>query len=269
MLRIFMGFSPQSLHRGECAGVFRFDFKTLPREGKRFVLHRFCSVAARNGLGVRVLLYTDGGVIAVLQGEVIEATPLSVVIDVSGVGYEVHVPVSTAERVPPTGGRVKLFIHDVYREDGQDLYGFIRREERDFFRMLVEKVSGIGPRTAIALLSKLSMPMLSGAIAAGDVNTLARTPGIGKKTAERLVVELRDKMQAFSGSFGAPVASLAGGSSLASLSGEFTSPVCDAVNALVALGYKADAADKAVQKALKNLGPEATTELLLRAALSA
>ncbi|MFA5257634.1 MAG: Holliday junction branch migration protein RuvA [Opitutales bacterium] len=212
-----------------------------------------------------MLLYTNVGVIAVLQGEVLEASPLGVVIDVGGVGYEVHVPVSTAERVPPVGGRVRLFIHDVYREDGQDLYGFIRREERDFFRMIVEKVSGIGPRTAIALLSKLSLTMLSSAIAAGDVNTLARTPGIGKKTAERLVVELRDKMQAFSGFAVHGAVSVPGGVSYAGAA----SPVCDAVNALVILGYRPDAADKAVQKALAKLGPEASTDALLRAALAA
>jgi Holliday junction DNA helicase RuvA len=89
---------------------------------------------------------------------------------------------------------VKLYIHDVYREDDQSLYGFATREERDFFRLLVEKVSGIGPRTAIALLSKLSAASIASAVAAGDVALLSKTPGIGKKTAERIVIELRDTL---------------------------------------------------------------------------
>ncbi|MBN1404200.1 MAG: Holliday junction branch migration protein RuvA [Opitutales bacterium] len=208
--------------------------------------------------------------IAVLQGEVLEATPLSVVIDAAGVGYEVHVPVSTAEKVPPTGGHVKLFIHDIYREDGQDLYGFIRREERDFFRMIVEKVSGIGPRTALALLSKMSLPLLCGAIAAADVTALARTPGIGKKTAERLVIELRDKVQAFSSTLlGAASAATTSGANAQAFAASTleASPQRDAVAALVTLGYKQDAADRAVQKAAQKLGAEAGTEELLRAAL--
>jgi holliday junction DNA helicase RuvA len=197
-----------------------------------------------------------------LQGEVLEATPLSVVIDVGGVGYEVRVPVSTAERIPGVGKRVKLFIHDVYREDDQALYGFATREERDFFRMIVEKVSGIGPKIALALLSKLSLKMISSAIAAGDVAMLSRTPGIGKKTAERLVVELRDKVLP-SGAAGESVPS---GSAGAAAAGANT--FVDTVNALVALGYGVDVADKAARKAVTKLGAEASTEALLRAALS-
>ena len=203
--------------------------------------------------------------IAILQGEVIEATPLSVIVDVNGVGYEVHVPVSTAERIPGVGKRVKLFIHDVYREDDQALYGFITREERDFFRLLIEKVSGIGPRIALALLSKLSLTMLSSAIAAGDVALLSRTPGIGKKTAERLVIELRDKVLP-TGALASSGAS-AGGSAASRT--DVVNPIVDAVNALVALGYNLDTADKAVQKAVNKVGAEAGTEALLRAALAA
>jgi holliday junction DNA helicase RuvA len=202
--------------------------------------------------------------ISVLQGEVIEATPLCVVVDVGGVGYEVHVPVSTAECIPPVGKRVKLFIHDVYREDDQALYGFISREERDFFRLLVEKVSGIGPRIALALLSKLSLTMISSAIAAGDVALLSRTPGIGKKTAERLVIELRDKVLP-SGLAAAHNAATVGAGSAAVEANSFI----DAVNALVALGYSLDVADKAVRKAVAKVGADAATEALLKAALSA
>jgi holliday junction DNA helicase RuvA len=205
------------------------------------------------------------GMIAILQGEVIEVTPVSVILDVGGVGYEVHVPVSTAEKIPAIGKRVKLFIHDVYREDDQSLYGFATRAERDFFRLLVEKVSGIGPRIALALLSKLSITMIASAIAAGDVGLLSKTPGIGKKTAERLVVELRDKMGAFTSVISATSAAPATQGRPAA----GTSAVIDAVNALVALGYNLDVADKSVQKALGKLGADASTEALLKTALSA
>jgi len=201
--------------------------------------------------------------ISILQGEVLEATPLSVVIDVGGVGYEVRVPVSTAERIPGVGKRVKLFIHDVYREDDQTLYGFISREERDFFRLIVEKVSGIGPKIALALLSKLSLQMISSAIAAGDVAILSRTPGIGRKTAERLVVELRDKVLPTGAAKGIAMAGAVSESAAAS-----ANAFVDAVNALVALGYGVDVADKAVRKAASKFGEGAATEALLKTALS-
>jgi Holliday junction DNA helicase RuvA len=197
--------------------------------------------------------------ISILSGEVLEATPLTVVVNASGVGYEVHVPVSTAEKVPPVGGRVKLYIHDVYREDDQSLYGFATREERDFFRLLIEKVSGIGPRTAIALLSKLSAASIASAVAAGDTALLSKTPGIGKKTAERIVIELRDKL--------AP--GMAHASPVSGAQALPANPVTDAITALVALGYNLDTADKAVRKAVGKLGSEAPTEALLKAALSA
>jgi holliday junction DNA helicase RuvA len=158
------------------------------------------------------------------------------------------------------GRKVRLYIHDVYREDDQALYGFSTREERDFFRLLVEKVSGIGPRTALALLSKLSVASIASAVAAGDVALLSKTPGIGKKTAERIVIELRDKFAP--GGAQAPGAS---GSSPALPA----NPVTDAISALMALGYNLDTADKAVRKAVGKLGSEAPTEALLKSALSA
>ena len=207
--------------------------------------------------------------IAILQGVVIEATPVSVILDVGGVGYEVHVPVSTAEKIPAPGKSAKLFIQDVYREDDQALYGFATREERDFFHLLIEKVSGIGPRIALALLSKLSLAMISGAIAAGDVGLLAKTPGIGKKTAERLVIELRDKMGAFVAVVPSKARAVAVGDTAPKDAAAGPGAVIDAVNALVALGYNLDVADKAVQRAVAKLGAGAPTESLLKTALSA
>lgn len=204
-----------------------------------------------------------------LQGTLVAATPLSAVVDVQGIGYEVHIPVTTAEKLPATGQKVFLHTLAVYREDAQNLYGFATTREREFFRLLVEKVSGIGPRIAISILSRLSVDMLQQAIAQGDVALLAKCPGIGKKTAERLVVELRDKLAAsLGGGIGAADASASGGAT-AGTAGAGPSNVTDAVAALVALGYKLADADKSVRKALEAAGSGATTEELIRKALSA
>lgn len=200
--------------------------------------------------------------IVLIQGTLLEATPLSAIVDVQGIGYEVHIPVTTAERLPGIGQPVKLHTQAVYREDSQSLYGFAEKAERDFFRLITEKVSGIGPKIALSILSKLSLSMLQSAIASGDVALLSKCPGIGKKTAERLVVELRDKV-------GVPVASGATGVGAAMASGapESSSAQQEAVLAMMALGYKADIADRAVRKAVQKLGSDAKTEVLIKAAL--
>jgi Holliday junction DNA helicase RuvA len=127
-----------------------------------------------------------------ITGQLVAATPLTATIEVGGFGYEVHIPVTTAERLPSLGQQAKLHTVAVYREDSQTLYGFSTEEERNFFRLLVEKVTGVGPKMALSVLSKLSLATLKGAIAAGDIGLLSKCPGIGKKTAERLVIELRD-----------------------------------------------------------------------------
>lgn len=195
-----------------------------------------------------------------ISGLLLAATPLHAVIETGGLAYEVNIPVTTAEKLPAPGQQVRLHTLVVYREDSQTMYGFSSEEERDFFRLLVEKVSGIGPKTALSIFSKLSLPTLHGAIAAGDVGLLAKCPGIGKKTAERLVIELRDKIGATPSS--APVSA----SAPATSAGE--NKIRDAVLALVALGYKAADADKSVRQALVALGPGATTEALIKKALA-
>src|SRR3954463_11781835 len=170
-----------------------------------------------------------------ISGILVSATPLRAIIETGGFGYEVNIPVTTAEKLPSPGQSTKLHTLAVYREDSQTLYGFSTEEERDFFRMLVEKVTGVGPKMALSVLSKLSLPTLKGAIAAGDVGLLAKCPGIGKKTAERLVIELRDKLNpADLGTVPAAPghATAAGGNS----AGE--NKIRDAVLALTALGYK-------------------------------
>lgn len=197
-----------------------------------------------------------------ITGTLVAATPLHAVIETAGLAYEVNIPVTTAEKLPPTGQQARLHTLVVYREDSQTMYGFSSEEERDFFRLLVEKVSGIGPKTALSIFSKLSLATLQSAIVVGDVALLAKCPGIGKKTAERLVIELRDKLGAASATAVAPAA----GAGAAPAPGE--NKIRDAVLALVALGYKAPDADKAVRQALVALGPGASTETLIKRALA-
>ena len=196
-----------------------------------------------------------------LKGIVLESTPLLLVLDVGGVGYEVNIPVTTAEKVPSIGKEFALFTHTVYREDSATLYGFATREDREFFRLLVEKVSGIGPRIAISMLSQMSPELLRNAIAASDVALLSKCPGIGKKTAERLVIELKDKVAS-----GTTASSIQTSERLGTSSevGSFG----DAVNSLIILGYKPAEADKLVRKAASQLGSDASTEALIKAALS-
>ncbi|GBL28144.1 Holliday junction ATP-dependent DNA helicase RuvA [Verrucomicrobiota bacterium] len=194
-----------------------------------------------------------------LRGKLIEAGVLRVVIESAGVGYEVNVPVTTAERLPKLGAEVFLLIHHVFREDGQALYGFAIAEEREFFKLLVEKVSGVGPKMALNILSRLSLPILRDAIIRGDVALLSQCPGIGKKTAERLVMELKDKV-----GLEAP-----GAVTMAAVAAAVVepTPASDAVSALVALGFKPVDADKGVRTAIAKLGPGATADQLVRAAL--
>ncbi|MGC6456341.1 MAG: Holliday junction branch migration protein RuvA [Coraliomargaritaceae bacterium] len=198
--------------------------------------------------------------IAQIKGTLLEATPLCAVIEAGGIGYEVHVPVTTAEKLPVTRNDCQLFIHTVYREDSATLYGFATREDRDFFRLLVERVSGIGPKIGIAILSRMSVELLRSAIANSDVALLSKCPGIGKKTAERLVIELRDKV--FSGTE-------TSGSVLGSVSpqAQTSSSFQDALASLITLGYKPAEADKLIRKAAAQAKDSSSTEELLRLAL--
>jgi len=196
-----------------------------------------------------------------IQGTLVMASPLHAVVELNGLGYEVSVPTTTAEQLPAPGATVRLHTHVVYREDSQTLYGFSTAAERDFFRLLIEKVTGVGPKMALSVMSRLSLPVLQSAIAAGDVATLAKCPGIGRKTAERLVVELKGLFAPDTG----PSAGIAGSS--APQAGNAVNPQRDAVMALIALGYKAADADKVVRQSWISLGPSATTEQLIKKAL--
>ncbi len=198
--------------------------------------------------------------ISQIKGTLLEATPLSAIIQAGGLGYEVHIPVTTAEKLPVSGKECQLFIHAVYREDSATLYGFATREDRDFFRLLVERVSGIGPKIGIAILSRMSVELLRSAIANSDVALLSQCPGIGKKTAERLVIELRDKVFAGTGTSGSVPGAPAP-------QPQASSSFQDAVASLITLGYKPAEADKLVRKAAAQAKDSHSTEELLRLAL--
>ena len=155
-----------------------------------------------------------------LTGTLTEKNPPQLLVDVHGVGYEVDVPMSTFYNLPGLGAAVTLLTHFVVREDAQLLYGFLTVQERSTFRELV-KISGVGPRTALAILSGLSVAELSQAVAQQSSTRLVKVPGIGKKTAERLLLELKDKLAP---DLGAPAAAVGDAGS-------------DIVQALIALGY--------------------------------
>ena len=194
-----------------------------------------------------------------IQGILAEAGLVRAVVEIGGFGYEVNVPVTTAERLPAVGTEIRLHTLVIYREDAQTLYGFATAEDRDFFRLMIENVTGIGPKMALSIMSRLSLALLQGAIRAGDIATLAKCPGIGKKTAERLVVELKGRV----GALGGVAAAMAADSPLS------TGTVHgDAVAALVALGYKVGDADEAIRRAALSMGPAATTEALIKKALA-
>ncbi len=157
-----------------------------------------------------------------LTGQLVAKQPPQIIVDVGGVGYEVDVPMSTFYALPATGERVQLMTHYVVREDAHLLFGFATQDERAAFRQLI-KVTGIGPKVALAVLSGLSVAELNQAIALQDVKRLTRVPGIGNKTAERLLLELKGKVVASATGVGAAPA--------------VASPADDVVNALLALGY--------------------------------
>jgi Holliday junction DNA helicase RuvA len=199
-----------------------------------------------------------------IHGTLVATSPLLAVIETGGLGYEVHVPVTTAEKLPAVGAQVKMHTLAVYRQDAQTLYGFATVEERDFFRLLIENVTGVGPKGALTIMSKLSLSLLENAIRAGDIATLANCPGIGKKTAERLVVELKSKVGA---SVPGETISLEKSSS-SGATAPADSKQHDAVMALMALGYKAADADQAVRRAALAIGGRVTTEALVKKALN-
>ncbi len=170
-----------------------------------------------------------------LTGILIEKNPPQITLDVTGVGYEIDVPMSTFYSLPASGEKVTLHTHLAVREDAHQLFGFATEAERTAFRQLL-KISGVGARIALAVLSGLSVAELAQAVAAQETGRLTKIPGIGKKTAERLLLELRDRMKGLVGMAGAALAT--------------TAPAAnDILNALLALGYN----EREAQAALKAL----------------
>ncbi len=196
--------------------------------------------------------------IGFLQGKVVEALPTQVTVEVQGVGYEALIPLSSYDKLPPPGQDVRLLTHLAIREDAHTLYGFMSVPERELFRLLINNVSGIGPKIALNILSGISVTAFRGAVANSDVKALSQISGVGKKTAERIVVELKDKIGA-AGAWEAASAQRA-------LSPQ-DQRLNDAVLALLALGYKQTDAHDTVRKAQSMLGADATLEEVVRACL--
>jgi Holliday junction DNA helicase RuvA len=186
-----------------------------------------------------------------LKGILIHKAPPWIVVDVGGVGYELEAPMSTFYDLPELGREVSLFTHHAQKEDSVSLYGFLREAERRMFRD-VQKVSGIGARIALAVLSGVTADEFARLLQTSDVAALTRIPGIGKKTAERMVVELRDRAVDM------------GGGPLAGATGMPTDPLSEAITALQSLGYKPAEADRMARKAAAD-GDEAAA--IIRKAL--
>jgi holliday junction DNA helicase RuvA len=196
--------------------------------------------------------------IAFLHGTLVEALPTHVTVDVHGVGYDALIPLSSYDKLPKPGGEVRLLTHLAVREDAHVLYGFMTAAERELFRLLIDNVSGIGPKIALNILSGMNPVAFRGAVANSDVKALSQISGVGKKTAERIVVELRDKV--------GPAGVWEASSAQRGLS-PADQKINDAVLALVALGYKQLEAHDIVRSAAALLGPEATLEKLVAACL--
>ncbi|NBR47129.1 MAG: Holliday junction branch migration protein RuvA [Verrucomicrobia bacterium] len=193
--------------------------------------------------------------ISFVEGTLSESWPTRVVISCQGVGYEIQIPVTTYDRLPKAGEKVRLLTHLAVREDDHTLYGFFSTGERDLFRLLLHHVSGVGPKTALSILAGTTPQTVRDAVATGDTTTLAKLKGLGKKTAERIVLELRDKLPALD--------ALAGGAPSKASPAPLAGNSQDALLALLALGYKPAEA----QKALSGLDSSLLSGELVREAL--
>lgn len=198
------------------------------------------------------------GVITFLEGTLAEALPTQAVVNVHGVGYEVLIPLSSFDKLPAPGRPIKILTHLQVREDAHILYGFMTHAERDLFRLLVHHVSGIGPKLAMAVLAGMSVTSFKAAVVNSDTGLIAKISGIGKKTAERIVLELKDKVG---------VAAAWEAASAQNAPSPEDIKINDAVLALISLGYKQVDAHKAVKQALSAAGPTASVEDLVRQAL--
>ncbi|NMP32622.1 Holliday junction branch migration protein RuvA [Thalassotalea sp. M1531] len=202
-----------------------------------------------------------------LRGTLVEKLPPEVLIECNGVGYEVHVPMTTLYALPEVNEETIIYTHFVVREDAQLLYGFANKVDRKLFRLLI-KASGVGPKLAIAILSGMSAEQFVSCVAHDDASTIVKIPGIGKKTAERLLIEMRDRIKDWQSESLTPATDAAP----LDLSIESTLIVSDAkgdaLNALVSLGYTQAQADKAIKAIYsKDKSSEELIKLALKAML--
>jgi Holliday junction DNA helicase RuvA len=197
-------------------------------------------------------------VITFLHGRLTHALPTQATIDVNGVGYEVLIPLSSYDKLPAAGHAIEILTHLHVREDAHTLYGFMTAAERDLFRLLVNHVSGIGPKLALAVLSGMSVNNFKTAVVNSDVTSLSKISGVGKKTAERMVLELKDKVG---------VAAAWEAASAAHAPTVEQEQVNEAVLALIALGYKQVDAHKTVRDLQEGEGAGKTAEELVKLAL--
>jgi Holliday junction DNA helicase RuvA len=188
-------------------------------------------------------------VIARLSGTVLDLRTDRLVLDVGGVGYDLAIPLGTFSALPPAGEKATVHVHTHVREDALSLFGFATREEKYVFERLIS-VSGIGPKVALTVLSGLPLPDLIGAIVTQNARVLATIPGVGRKLAERLGLELKEKLAGFGAGAGAP-------SSIGK-----ASAVEDAIGALENLGYKLSQAEQAVEKAVREVGADDLNKIL-------
>jgi Holliday junction DNA helicase RuvA len=195
--------------------------------------------------------------ISFLQGKVVEVLPMRLIIEAGGIGYDVHIPLSTYDRLPQPGTEFKILTHLIVREDAHILFGFATSEERDLFLLLLNNVTGVGPKLALAILNGITPVMFRGLVVAGDIASLSKIKGVGKKTAERIIVELRDKVGVS--------AAWEAASAQQGLSPE-EQHVNDAVLALISLGYKQAEAHKVV-RSIRDALPKSTVEELVKEAL--
>jgi Holliday junction DNA helicase RuvA len=196
-------------------------------------------------------------VIFALEGKIVSKSPVEVVVDVGGIHYLVNIPVTVYEKLGDVGANVKLYTYLIVREEEIYLYGFSSVEERDFFKLLIS-VSGIGPKMAQAIMSGMSVDELKNSIIRGDVSSLVSIPGVGKKTAERVIVELRDKIAKIEFA----------GKSLEFISSDQVEVRNEALLALISLGFSRQSAEKAIRAVLKeNEKMEFTVEELVKQAL--
>ncbi len=196
--------------------------------------------------------------IAFLEGVLAEALPTQIIVNVHGVGYHVIIPVSSFERLPILGAQVKVLTQLVVREDAHTLFGFMSTGERDLFKLLVHHVTGVGPKMALSVLSGMSVEMFKAAVVVGDIAAISKISGVGKKTAERIILELKDKVG---------VAAEWEAASAANSPSPREQTVHDAVLALISLGYKQVEAHKAIKLIIEKAGPTPETEDLVRLAL--